>query len=227
MVRRLHRRSRAAARFRRRSRRRRLPRCPRQARHRRTRRTRLRRATWTQTSSSALSSLAGSRRSHSTRCYPEKRRSQAVHEWAAAHGWSFAKSDDSILRQWTPLPIRQGIARDVLRRTTDQGEVISLEQYYGSQTGSGTTWSWPCTGYSELNASRKFCHSYMIWPEKSIPVTGVASHELAHGGQGPPRKTLKKPYPLAVRRQTSSQGVGSKPSCLLDRLSSMTYGRVH
>src|SRR5699024_12832702 len=70
-----------------------------------------------------------------------KRRGQAVHEWAAAHGWSYAKSDDSILRQWTPLPIRQGIARDVLRRTTDQGEVISLEQYYGSQTGSGTTWS--------------------------------------------------------------------------------------
>lgn len=130
--------------------------------------------------SSALSSLAGSRRSHSTRCYPEKRRSQAVHEWAAAHGWSYAKSDDSILRQWTPLPIRQGIARDVLRRTTDQGEVISLEQYYGSQTGSGTTWSWPCTGYSKLNASRKFCHSYVIWPEKSKPVTGVASHELAH-----------------------------------------------
>jgi|GEM_PF-2726377 len=68
-----------------------------------------------------------------------KRRSQAVHEWAAAHGWSYAKSDDAILRQWTSLPIRQGFTRDVLRRTTAQGEIFSLEQYYGSQTGSGTT----------------------------------------------------------------------------------------
>src|SRR5699024_936444 len=68
-----------------------------------------------------------------------KRRGQAVHEWAAAHGWSYAKSDDSILRQWTSLPIRQGIARDVLRRTTAQGEVFSLEQYYGRPHVSGTT----------------------------------------------------------------------------------------
>src|SRR5699024_1386822 len=67
-----------------------------------------------------------------------KKRRRAIETWASSNGWSYRRSENSILRQWHSPTVSRGLSRHVLRRTTSDGEVFSLENYQQS-SGSATT----------------------------------------------------------------------------------------
>jgi len=67
-----------------------------------------------------------------------RKRRRAIETWASSNGWSYRRSENSILRQWHSPTVSRGISQHVLRRTTSDGEVFSLENYRQS-SGTATT----------------------------------------------------------------------------------------
>lgn len=66
------------------------------------------------------------------------RRRQAAQQWAAAHGWTYIRSDRSLVTRWSSPPFRRGSSRAAINVLTGSWNGRSATSFtYKYTTGSG------------------------------------------------------------------------------------------